>query len=110
MAVPPHWYRANADDCMGGLHKNTHARAERQALMRKIAQWPSVHRLAAALSIVAVFQATETRASDKLLDDAVQFTGTALFLETKVPGLVIGGFRNGETAVAGFGKTAAESD
>ena len=35
--------------------------------MRKIAQWPSVHRLAAALIIVAMFQATETRASDKLL-------------------------------------------
>jgi D-alanyl-D-alanine-carboxypeptidase/D-alanyl-D-alanine-endopeptidase len=60
--------------------------------------------------MMAVFQATQTRASDKLLDAAIQFTGNALFLDTKVPALVIGGVRNGETAVAGFGKRSAESD
>jgi D-alanyl-D-alanine-carboxypeptidase/D-alanyl-D-alanine-endopeptidase len=45
--------------------------------------------------MIAMFQATQTRASDKLLDAAIQFTGNALFLDTKVPALVIGGVRNG---------------
>jgi len=79
-------------------------------LMRKMGQLPRVHRLAAALTIIAVLQATEACAADKLLDEVLQFTGAALFLETKVPALVIGGVRNGETALAGFGKTSAEAD
>jgi serine-type D-Ala-D-Ala carboxypeptidase/endopeptidase len=78
--------------------------------MRKIGQFHCVHTLVAALGIIAVFATTEARASDKLLEEALQFTGTALFLETKVPALVIGGVRNGEMAVAGFGKTSAQSD
>jgi D-alanyl-D-alanine-carboxypeptidase/D-alanyl-D-alanine-endopeptidase len=78
--------------------------------MRKIGQFPCVHTLVAALGIIALFATTEARASDKLLEQALQFTGTALFLETKVPALVIGGVRNGEMAVAGFGKTSAQSD
>ncbi len=78
--------------------------------MRKIRQLPRVRRLAAAISIIAVLQASDTRASDKLLEEVLQFTGTALFLETKVPALVIGAVRNDETAFAGYGKTNAESD
>ena len=78
--------------------------------MRKLWQLPGVNGLAATISIIVAFQVSETRASDKLLEEAVQFTGSALFLETKVPALVIGGVRNGEMAVAGFGKTSAESD
>jgi len=48
-------------------------------------------------------------AQDKLLNETVEFTGAVLFLETGVPGLVIGATRNGETAVAGFGETSKGS-
>lgn len=43
-------------------------------------------------------------AQDALLDEVVSFTGTVLFLEQKVPGLVIGAVRNGETSIHGFGE------
>ncbi len=36
----------------------------------------------------------------------MQFNGTILYLTTKVPGLIFGAVRNGETAFAGFGKIA----
>ena len=42
--------------------------------------------------------------ADPLLEEVVEFTGTVLFLEHKVPGLVIGAVRNGETAVYGIGE------
>ncbi|MGA9444272.1 MAG: D-alanyl-D-alanine-carboxypeptidase/endopeptidase AmpH [Methyloceanibacter sp.] len=42
--------------------------------------------------------------ADPLLDETVEFTGTILFLQSKVPGLVIGAVRNGETAIYGFGE------
>ena len=45
-----------------------------------------------------------TQAKDKLLDEAIDLTGTLLFLDSKVPALVIGAVRNGETTVAGYGK------
>src|SRR5262245_65832924 len=51
-----------------------------------------------------------TQAKDKLLEEAVDFTGTLLFLVSKVPALVIGAVRNGETTVAGFGKIRDGSD
>src|SRR5262245_33912938 len=51
-----------------------------------------------------------SQAKDKLLDEAVDFTGTLLFLDSKVPALVIGAVRNGETTVAGFGKIRDGSD
>jgi D-alanyl-D-alanine-carboxypeptidase/D-alanyl-D-alanine-endopeptidase len=44
-------------------------------------------------------------AQDRLLQDAVEFTGAVLFLEHKVPGLVIGAIRGPERAVSGFGET-----
>lgn len=44
--------------------------------------------------------------ADPLLEETVEFTGTVLFLQTKVPGLVIGAVRNGETAVYGFGEAS----
>src|SRR5918995_752153 len=44
------------------------------------------------------------RADDKLLAEAVDFTGTFIFLEARVPGLVIGVVRNGETVVRGYGE------
>lgn len=48
-------------------------------------------------------------AADALLDEAVNFTGQVLFLDTGVPGLVIGATRGGETAVYGFGETFSGS-
>ena len=50
------------------------------------------------------------RAKDKLLDELVDFAGTMQFLAAKVPAMVIGAVRNGETAVAGFGKIRDGSD
>ena len=43
-------------------------------------------------------------AEDRLLKEAVEFAGVVTFVGHKVPGLVIGAVRNGERAVAGFGK------
>jgi len=42
-------------------------------------------------------------ADDPLLQEAVHFTGTILFVDSGVPAVIIGAIRNGETAVAGFG-------
>jgi hypothetical protein len=44
--------------------------------------------------------------ADPLLDEIVEFTGQILFIDTKVPGLVIGAVRNGEVSVRGFGERA----
>lgn len=44
------------------------------------------------------------RAADKLLQETVEFTGTVFYLKSKVPGLIIGAVRNGEVAIAGFGR------
>jgi D-alanyl-D-alanine-carboxypeptidase/D-alanyl-D-alanine-endopeptidase len=43
-------------------------------------------------------------AEDKLRAESVDFTGTFIFLGAKVPSLVIGATRNGETVVRGFGE------
>jgi D-alanyl-D-alanine-carboxypeptidase/D-alanyl-D-alanine-endopeptidase len=61
---------------------------------------------AAILAMVASvgFAASPARAQDKLLKEIVEFNGAMLFLETRVPALVIAAVRNGETAVAGFGE------
>jgi CubicO group peptidase (beta-lactamase class C family) len=52
---------------------------------------------------------TQAARADKLLDEAVEFTGAVIFLGAKVPGLVIGAVRDGDTAVFGFGETAKGS-
>ena len=44
--------------------------------------------------------------ADALLDETVAFTGEILYLQSNVPGLVIGAVRNGEMAIHGFGETA----
>ncbi len=54
----------------------------------------------------SLFAATVARAQDKLLTEIVEFNGAMLFLETRVPALVVGAIRNGETTVVGFGETA----
>ncbi len=48
--------------------------------------------------------------AESLLDEAVGFLGQILFLELKVPALVIGVVKNGETSIHGFGLRAAGSD
>lgn len=60
--------------------------------------------LAVAVAAAIAFSAP-TLASDALLNEAVDFTGQVLFLETGVPGLIIGATRGDETAVYGFGET-----
>lgn len=44
------------------------------------------------------------RAEDRLLEEAVSFTGGIAFLGSGAPGLVIAAVRKGETAFAGFGE------
>jgi serine-type D-Ala-D-Ala carboxypeptidase/endopeptidase len=56
---------------------------------------------------VAVSLPAVAAAQDRLLEEAVEFTGAVTFVGHKVPGLVIGAVRNGERAVSGFGKTSA---
>lgn len=64
----------------------------------------------AALSISSgLFAAAPSRAEDKLLNEIVSFNGAILFMDTRVPALVIGAVRNGQTAVFGFGETAPGS-
>src|SRR5215831_7559671 len=45
-------------------------------------------------------------AEDKLLNEAVNFTGTLTYLGTKVPAFIIVGVRDGEMAFAGFGNVS----
>jgi D-alanyl-D-alanine-carboxypeptidase/D-alanyl-D-alanine-endopeptidase len=63
-----------------------------------------IFRIAVALAFASALGATHARAEDKLLAEAVDFAGTFIFLEAKVPGLVIGVVRNGETVVRGYGQ------
>jgi serine-type D-Ala-D-Ala carboxypeptidase/endopeptidase len=83
--------------------------------MRKIAGVLTVSRSSLSAIILAVvldlvmWPAT-AQAKDKLLDELVDFAGTMQFLAAKVPAMVIGAVRNGETAVAGFGKIRDGSD
>lgn len=52
---------------------------------------------------------TPAAAEDRLLAETVEFTGAVTFFESKVPALVIGAVRNGERAIAGFGKVSADA-
>jgi D-alanyl-D-alanine-carboxypeptidase/D-alanyl-D-alanine-endopeptidase len=54
--------------------------------------------------VAAPFSLTSpAHAEDKLLNEAVNFTGTLTFLGTKVPGFILVAVRNGDMAFAGFG-------
>src|SRR5215475_12140958 len=44
--------------------------------------------------------------ADALLDEIVNFTGQVFILDTKVPAVVIGAIRDGQTSVRGFGERA----
>jgi D-alanyl-D-alanine-carboxypeptidase/D-alanyl-D-alanine-endopeptidase len=54
----------------------------------------------------ATFAAATARAEDKLLNEIVEFNGIMLFLESRVPAMIVGAVRNGETVVVGFGETS----
>lgn len=62
--------------------------------------------IVALTTIATVTHPPVGHAEDKLLTEAVQFHGTLIYLGTKVPGLIFGAVRNGETAFAGFGEIA----
>ncbi len=53
-----------------------------------------------------VWSGTQVARADPFLDEIVEFTGEILYLEHKVPALVIGVVRNGETSIHGFGERA----
>ncbi len=55
--------------------------------------------VAAAVFASLSLSAVDARAADKLLAETVDFTGTFIFLQAKVPGAIIGVIRNGETVV-----------
>ena len=59
--------------------------------------------LCSLLGIVSISFAAPALA-DPLLEEIVEFTGDVLFLQHKVPGLVIGALRDGEIAVHGVGE------
>jgi len=68
----------------------------------------SVLRAAASAAIVmagVVSTAAPARAN-QLLDEIVSFTGQVFSIDTKVPAVVIGAIRDGETSVNGFGERA----
>jgi D-alanyl-D-alanine-carboxypeptidase/D-alanyl-D-alanine-endopeptidase len=67
---------------------------------------PRVWKLAlAALWTAGVLSvALAARAEDKLLNEIVEFNGAILFMESRVPAMIVGVVRNGQTAVAGFGE------
>ena len=64
----------------------------------------------ALLAAAALPWSTKARAGQAELDEAVGFAGQVLFLAAKVPALVIGVVRNGQTSVQGFGHSADGSD
>ncbi len=65
----------------------------------------SCRRTGAAVALgLLCFGASNAALADPLLDESVAFTGQVLFLEQKVPGLVIGAVHNGEVSVHGFGE------
>jgi D-alanyl-D-alanine-carboxypeptidase/D-alanyl-D-alanine-endopeptidase len=53
--------------------------------------------------------ALPARAQDRLLNEVVSLNGALLFMDARVPGLVIGAVRNGQIAVFGFGETSQGS-
>ena len=74
--------------------------------MQKTSIADCVLRTGLALALGAFLGAAPAYAADKLLEETVDFTGTFIFLEAKVPGAVIGVIRNGETVVKGYGEIA----
>ncbi len=74
--------------------------------MQKTSIADCVLRTGLALALGAILGAAPAHAADKLLEETVDFTGTFIFLQAKVPGAIIGVIRNGETVVKGYGEIA----
>ena len=62
------------------------------------------------LAAAALPWSRPARASQALLDESVGFAGQILFLALKVPALVIGVIRNGQTSIQGFGRRAGNAN
>ncbi|MGH6735519.1 MAG: serine hydrolase [Methyloceanibacter sp.] len=60
--------------------------------------------LGLAVAALFVIGAPSIGQADPLLDEIVEFTGEIFYIDTKVPAVVIGAVRDGETAVFGFGE------
>jgi D-alanyl-D-alanine-carboxypeptidase/D-alanyl-D-alanine-endopeptidase len=58
--------------------------------------------------LLVVGCALPVRAQDRLLEEAVDFTGAILYHTSGAPGVIIGAVRNGKTAVAGFGRARSD--
>jgi serine-type D-Ala-D-Ala carboxypeptidase/endopeptidase len=58
------------------------------------------------LAAAALPWSRPVRASQALLDESVGFAGQILFLSLKVPALVLGVVRDGQTSIQGFGRRA----
>ena len=72
--------------------------------MRATKSGDFVLRTGLALVFASTLGTASVHAADKLLAEAVDFTGTFIYLGAKPPALVIGAIRNGETVVRGFGE------
>jgi serine-type D-Ala-D-Ala carboxypeptidase/endopeptidase len=70
--------------------------------------FPKLIGFACVTAIVAALTTpcTQANAEDRLLTEAVNFTGAITYLSIKVPGFMLVAVRNGETAFAGFGNVA----
>jgi len=64
----------------------------------------------AAIAAAALAAARPAAAEDRLLKEAVNFAGTFMYLNTKVPGFILVAVRHGETAFAGFGRISDKQD
>ena len=62
--------------------------------------------IAAAMFAAVIWSTTQPAQADPLLDEVVTFNGEIFYFEHKVPALVIGVVRNGETLIRGFGERA----
>jgi D-alanyl-D-alanine-carboxypeptidase/D-alanyl-D-alanine-endopeptidase len=63
-----------------------------------------------AILVVQLVASGRAAAEDKLLTEVVEFRGAVTYLSTKVPGFILVAVRNGEIAVAGFGRISDQQD
>ncbi len=65
---------------------------------------------AATLAVSLALTAMPVAADERLLQEAITLPATVLYLDSGVPGLVLGVIKDGETAIVGLGTMAAGSD
>lgn len=80
----------------------------RRSGLRKLRLLAGAARVAAIAAALAAVR--PAAAEDRLLNEAVNFAGTVMYLNTKVPGLILVAVRHGETAFAGFGRISDKDD